>query len=116
MKSWRKWSALDSTGVMAVPKDAKGVYVIRRTLGITDQDPSDLIYIGSSGKGAQGLGKRLRRLLNGKHSAAKRIKRFIRDGLQFSWFECQTPDGVEKALLLAFKVSTGKLPACNKQF
>ena len=42
---------------------------------------------------------------------------FRNDGLQFSCFECfQKPDGVEKAFLLGFWVSTGKLPKCNLNF
>ena len=127
MKSWSNWLELSHENVKNVPEHALGVYVIRRTINI-ESNNSDIIYIGSSGNGNQGVGKRLKNLVRGlsltddtkaknKHAASPVIRQYIQDGLQFSWIEClQVPDGVEKAFLLAFWTSNGGLPICNKRF
>jgi hydroxymethylglutaryl-CoA reductase len=127
MKSWTNWIELSQQNVSDVPDHAKGIYVIRRTRNV-DANNSDIIYIGSAGTGNQGVGMRLGNLLRGlqltddrdasnNHSASPRIRRYLDDALQFSWVEClQAPDGIEKALLLAFWTSTGRLPVCNERF
>ena len=132
MKSWTDWVDLSAENVRAVPEDAKGVYVIRKK-GARSEKESDIIYIGQSGKGRQGVankrqgvGKRLTNLVaelksssnkGNNHSAGLKIKEHLKNGLQFSWIECvENPDGVEKALLLAFFCSAKKLPVCNNSF
>ncbi|MBI3125828.1 MAG: hypothetical protein HYZ10_15640 [Ignavibacteriales bacterium] len=127
MKSWTNWLELSQQNVHSVPLHAKGIYVIRRINNVPPNE-SDIIYIGNAGTGNQGVGKRLRNLLRGlqqsgnenssnNHCASPKIQRYLNDGLQFSWVECnKAPDGVEKALLLAFWTSIGKLPTCNEKF
>ena len=125
MKSWTDWKDLTSENIRTVRKGTIGVYVIRKK-GSVGNNESDIIWIGQAGGGRQGIDQRLRYLLNGlkssrpkskNHSAVHEMKKHLKAGLQFSWLECcQAPDGVEKALLLAFWVSTGKLPDCNKKF
>ena len=127
MKSWSNWADLSDHNVGSVNKHAKGVYAIRKTTNVQPTE-SDIIYIGTSGKGSQGVGTRLANLLKGLretndkkasdyHSASLKIRPYLKNNLQYSWIEChRAPDGVEKALFLAFWISVGKLPVCNKQF
>ncbi len=126
MRSWTDWKDLTKANVENVSRSIKGVYVIRKKRRVMGRS-SDIIYIGQAGTGEQGMGQRLRNLLKGLecedderskelHSKSPCIKKYLNDNLQFSWIACKSPDGVEKALLLAFHVSTGKLPVCNKNF
>ncbi len=124
MRSWSNWETLNKSNVGAVLRNAQGVYAIRMASPPQDAE-SDIIYIGASGTGNQGVGKRLDRLLTGLgivdekrakdyHSAAPRIRKYESHGLEFSWLECsRNPDGVEKALLIGFCVSASRLPICN---
>jgi hypothetical protein len=116
---------LNISNVKKVPKNVKGIYAIRKTKNVGATE-SDIIYIGHAGTGAQGVGQRLRNLIAGlesdrngdeRHSASPKIKRHIKAGLQFSWLKCsKSPDGVEKAFLLAFNCSMASLPVCNDNF
>lgn len=125
MKSWTDWKDLTTENVSTLPKNAKGVYVIRKKGNFTGHN-SDIIYIGQAGTRQQGVDIRLRDLLRDlkssrdkwrDHAASQKIRKHLKAGLQFSWLESfQSPDGVEKALLLAFKCSTGILPECNDYF
>ena len=125
MNSWTNWMELNSNNIRNIPKDAKGVYVIRKKRSIVKND-SDIIYIGQSGRKKQGVGTRLNNLLKDVtstrnkwkyHAASQKIKKYLKSGLEFSWIKCfKSPDGVEKAMLLAFNYSTGKLPECNDIF
>jgi hypothetical protein len=127
MKSWTNWVELTKCNIKKVPKDSKGVYVIRTTKNI-ETNKSDIIYIGSAGTGKQTVRVRLQNLLRGinckngiiaknVHTASIEIRKHAKNKLEFSWLECfQAPDGVEKAFLLAFWTSTGKRPTCNKRF
>lgn len=127
MRSWSNWTQLSKENIKTVPRDAKGVYVIRIHRKDNAKSSTDIIYIGSSGTGKQGIGRRLNNLMNGlkksdksasnNHSASQKIRQYVNKNLEFSWVPCsQAPDGVEKALLLGFWVSTGKLPVCNSRF
>ena len=119
MNSWSNWKNFSAEEVSNIPKKVKGVYVIRET-SKPKPTHSDIIYIGSAGKGKQDIRQRLINLLRGirasklklarhYHCASIRIKKHKK--LEFSWVKChQAPDGVEKAFLLAFKCSTGKIP------
>ena len=123
MKSWTNWVELTKQNIKNVPKNTKGVYVIRRTKNVKAGD-SDIIYIGNAGTGKRGVRERLSGLILGLktkddkkaknlYHAIKRIRGHINEGLEFSWIECfQAPDGVEKAFLLAFWISSGKLSVC----
>lgn len=135
MLSWTDWKDLSRENLKKVPKDAKGVYIIRIIKCFPDIC-SDIIYIGKSGeenicpnkiqKNKQGIRIRLNNLLNDiestrnkwkYHSASQKIKKYKKYGLQYSWIKCNhAPDSVEKAFLLACKCSTGKLPICNSRF
>ena len=125
MKSWSNWKDLTDENILRIPASAKGVYVLRKTKNIRAK-ASDIIYIGQSGTGKQGIRKRLKNLLSEmnssrdkwkNHSASQKIKKHIKSGLQFSWVQCSKySDGVEKAFLLAFISSAKKLPDCNDRF
>ncbi len=114
MKSWSNWKELNECNVKELSNGVKGVYVIRTTdTSVNTVSDSDIIYIGCSED--QGIKERLLKLIRGQsHSAAQCIRNY--NNLEFSWFGCSCPDGVEKALLLAFKVSCCRLPECNKKF
>ena len=130
MRSWSGWRDLTAVNVNHIPRNAKGVYVIRvKTLPQTDEAwPSDILYIGMSGTGVQGVGKRLRNLLKALsidddqkasaiHCAAPKMRPYTVLGLEFSWFECRdNPDGAEKGLLLAHYASVSRLPPLNDGF
>lgn len=118
MRSWTNWKSLNGENVREIPQDATGVYAIRAK-SLHDDPESDIICIGCSGVGnVQGLRQRLRRLLNAQdHTAAPCVHTYGEDDLELSWLKCsQAPDGVEKALLLAFWTSVGRLPRCNNRF
>ena len=125
MNSWTNWMDLNSDNVKAIPKNVKGVYVIRKTKNIGTSE-SDIIYIGHAGTGEQGIGQRLRYLISDlqnrrkkskNYSPSQKINKHIKSGLQISWLKCsKNPDGVEKALFLAFNCSTASLPVCNDNF
>ena len=125
MKSWSDWKDFTKENVKTVPANIKGVYVIRTKKNIKGVQ-SDIIYIGQAGTGNQGVGTRLKNLLKDVqssekkwkyHSASQKVKKYFKYGLQYSWLQCfQSPDGVEKAFLLAHKCSSGKLPVCNDGF
>jgi hypothetical protein len=127
MKSWNNWLDLKITHIKKIPKGIQGVYVIRKKNNLTDCE-SDIIYIGKAGGQniKQGIKDRLTNLKrdmdSGRnksrdHNASQKIKKYKKDGLQFSWVHCyKNPDGVEKSLLLGFLCSTGRLPVCNSQF
>lgn len=116
MKSWIDWKDLTKVNIDAIPNDLRGTYAIR----VKDSEglASDIIYIGFSGTGKQGLRKRLRDLYGnaGLHSASQKVLNYSDKGLQFSCIPNSNPGGVEKSLLLGFYCSLGKLPCCNDRF
>ena len=115
MKSWSNWLKLTRENIIDnVPKKEKGVYAIRITK--VKNEKSDIIYIGCGKKNGR-LRTRLLAIARGRnHCAASEINQFKNRGLEFSWFATSVPDGVEKALFIAFWISTGQRPKCNKSF
>ena len=132
MNSWKNWQQLNDMQIKP-GNDEQGVYAIRVSRKPDDWS-SDIIYIGESLRlrnRLDNLRRALQRLVDGEefnaaelHVAAPKIKDRIFDKMDFplkdieiSWIiTLQNPDGVEKALLLAFYVSTHSLPLLNENF
>ncbi|NUN08988.1 MAG: hypothetical protein HUU54_07420 [Ignavibacteriaceae bacterium] len=121
MKSWSSWISLTATGIRSIPINIAGVYTIRVREIIPNYD-SDIIYMGKS----KDISRRLKGLLDDLnndrekwkgHSSSQKIKLYKKHGLEFSFIQVsKNSDGVEKALLLAFHCSNGRLPLCNRSF
>lgn len=126
MKSWTNWIKLTRKNINKILPNVKGVYIIR-VLNHKSQD-SDIIYVGTHKSGKTKLRGRLRGLIRGMnatseaaakkiHSASWRIRGYKSLGLEFSWIGCfRGQEGVEKTILIAYWISNGKLPKCNKEF